>query len=203
MGGFLGIGGSSVKTDRKNVLTGFSELKNVFNFAMPFGEDTARAGTATTAAGLEDIGKAGSYWSKLLSGDRPTMEQAVAPETNQVLGQADAAKREQAGMGTARGGGTAGANQQVQDASMAKIDNLLFGARPAAAQQEAAIGGKEADIGQNQMSAALRALGLGETAASDLTGHAITSRRDSYAINKAMQNDIKQVVGDLAAVAFA
>jgi hypothetical protein len=171
------------------VLAGYGGLRDVFNFATP-------AGKAEFGAGQEDIGKASAYWSKFLSGDRATMEQAVAPETNAVLSQADAAKREQASIGTARGGGTAGANQQVQDASMAKIDNLLFSARPAAAKAEESIGGTE-------LSAALRALGLGESAASDLTGHAITSRMDSYKINKDTQNSIKQVVADLAAVAFA
>lgn len=185
------------------MLAGFGGLRDVFNFATPAGKEEFAAGNATTAQGLEDLGTSGAYWKKLISGDRATMQQAVAPETNAVLGQADAAKREQASMGTARGGGTAGANQQVQDESMAKIDNLLFGARPQAAHEEAAIGGKEADIGQSELSAALRALGIGEGAASDLTGHAITSRRDSFAINKATQDSIKQVVSDLAAVAFA
>lgn len=201
MGGFLGIGNSSAKTDRSNVLTGFSDLKNVFNFAMPFGENEAATGQATTKEGLSDLGKSSDYWSKLLSGDRSTMQQAVAPETNAVLSQADAEKRQQGSMGTARGGGVAANNQQTEDASMAKIDNLLFGARPMAAGQEAAIGGKEADIGNSQLAEAMNALGLGERSANDLTGDAIASRKESFAINKSVQSDIQGVIANLAALA--
>lgn len=185
LAGILGMGKGSAKTDRQNTLAGYGGLRDIFNFATPTGK-------AEFGAGQEDLGKASDYWTKLLSGDRATMEQAVAPETNAVLSQADAAKREQASMGTSRGGGTAGANQRIQDESMAKVDNLLFGARPAAAKAEESIGGTE-------LSAAMRALGLSETAASDLTALSSKSRQTSIDLHKAQLDEFAKMMEMAAA----
>lgn len=129
MGGFLGIGGKNSKQQNQSV----NNLENTFNY----GFDAAKG---ATAAGNESLGTAGSYFKNILSGSRPAMSQAVAPETNAVASQADATKRQASTMGTARGGGTAGAQQTAKDAAMAKIDNLLFGVRPEAAKETAQIG---------------------------------------------------------------
>lgn len=128
-----------------------------------------------------------------MSGNRPAVQQAVAPETNQVLGQTDALKRMQANIGTARGGGNAGVNRTVNDDAMSKIDNLIFGVRPQAAQavqgigaQDAGItasqagvgtqvGGEEASVGSNQIAQALSALGLGANATASAGGLQNTS----------------------------
>jgi hypothetical protein len=86
---------------------------------------------------------------------------------------------------------------------MAKIDNLIFGARPAAAQQVEGIGaqdagiagaqagvgtqvgGEQASVGQNEIAQALQALGLGASA----TGKAGDIRNTSTANNqKAFQD---------------
>lgn len=198
MGGFLGIGHSSAKTDRGNTLKGYDELQNVFNYGMDTSKKANASGTATTQAGLEDLGTAGGYWKKLLSGDRATQMQAVAPETNAVAQQGDATRRAQAEIGGARGGGTNAVAQQQQDAQMQQIDNLLFGARPAAAGQVAQIGGKEADIGGAELTRALQALGISGSSADDLTKDSMESRKTSYAINKAMQSQIQGIVSDLA-----
>lgn len=153
MGGLFGIGGSSYKTNRKFQLTGMQDLSNLFNFALPAGESTFNQGAA-------DTGTAGSYWRGILSGNRAALDASVAPERNAALAASDATKRQAATMGTARGGGVAGANRTIGDQTRAAIDNALLGARGKAAE---ALG----RTGSTELSAALNALGLGESAASD------------------------------------
>lgn len=194
MGGFLGIGGSSAKTDRGVELGGFQDLKDAFGFGMDQAKAGAATGTATTNAGVNSLSDSLSYWKKLVDGSRASMMQAIAPETTVVQAQADAAKRNIAASGTARGGGTAGAVQQVNDATQSKVDEALFGVRPEAAQQEASVGGKIADIGTRETGLANQAFGIGTTAAESLTGNARMSRTDSYAINKQTQQDIVNAI---------
>jgi len=180
MGGFLGIGGSASKTNRKEQLTSMSELHNVFNFALP----TAESGVSQ---GQGDLSTAGDYWKKLLTGNRATMEAATAPEANAIRAGSDAQKRQQAAFGTARGGGTAGANETRATDTQAKVDNLITGVRPEAAKETAKIGGAE-------LQAALNALGLGETSAIDLGKLATDAKSQSDANNAAAG----QAAGQLA-----
>lgn len=120
-----------------------------------------------------------------MSGNRTAVEQAAAPETNMALAQTDATKRQQSTMGTARSGGVASANRTSHDDALAQIDNLIFGARPGAAQQVAQnageqagitgakasvgtqTGGAESQIGLNEIQQALAALGIGANATSN------------------------------------
>lgn len=190
MGGFLGIGGSSAKTDRNQVTSGFGQLNNLFNFGMNTSQKGVAAGGSTQQAGLSGLSDANSYFKNLASGNRTAVQQAAAPEINMVQNQADAERRNQVASGTSRGGGVAGANQQQKTDTMSKIDNALFGVRPAAAQAEASTSGKIADVGSTQMEQALQALGLSTTAASDNLFGAIKSREDSYGINRQAQKDV-------------
>ena len=123
---FGNIGGSSAKRDRSEQLDAYTDLRNVFNFSMPQAK-------AETAAGASDTGAASSYWKKLLSGDRPTAMQAIAPEASAATSANDAAKRQLSASGTARGGGATAVNQQRDQDVMGKVDQLLFGARGGAA----------------------------------------------------------------------
>lgn len=212
MGGFLGIGGSSAKTDRKTELQGFGDLSNVFNFGMDTsgqeqktGQDITNQGLDVTKTGLGDLSTSDDYWKKLLSGDRTTMAQAVAPEQNAVQTQSDAGRADAARTGTARTGGTAGATQTAHDATMAKVDNLLFSARPTAATQvadigksEAGIGLGEAGVGQSELNNALGFGNLAERSASDLTSNARESRMNSFNINKQTQQDWQKFISGIA-----
>jgi hypothetical protein len=138
MGGFLGIGGVNSKQQNQSI----GNLNNLFSYG--FGQ-----GQSNVAAGNQSLGQAGSYYSSLLSGNRSALQTAMAPETNQVRSAADAQRKQQASMGTARGGGVAGANQTQQDQTNAQIDNAIFAARPAAAQGAANVGAATAGIGEN------------------------------------------------------
>lgn len=169
-------------------MAGYGDLGNIFNFGL----DSAKS---AWGAGQDAIGKAIDYWSKLTSGNRPAMLQAVAPEVNAAEASTDAQKRQQAAMGTARGGGTAGTNQQLDTAKMATIDNLLFGAQSKGAEEEGRLGSEE-------LNAALNALGTGGNAAANLTEISAQSRKTSIAAN----NQTQQQIGGLiegALTAFA
>jgi len=183
------LGGSSAKTDRGNFLGAQQDLKNVFNWALPLGQQQARTGQATTAQGVSDLGNAGGYFRKLASGDRATALQAVAPASNAALAQSDAQKNELANMGTARGGGAVGVNQQRDTNLMSQIDNMLFGARTAGAQGEAGVGQAEAGVGLGQTGQGIQAGGLATGAASDIGKQSLYSRQVSDAMHR-------QAVGD-------
>jgi len=201
MGGLLGslfstgsLGGSSAKTDRSNQLTAFSDLKNVYNWALPFGQQQARTGQATTAQGVQNLGQAGSYFGKLASGDRATALGAVAPQTNAALAQSDAEKRQLGEMGTARGGGATGFNQQRDTSLMSQIDNMLFGARTAGAQGEAGVGQAQAGVGLGETGQGLQGGALAAGAANDLGKQALASRELSEQIH---QKHVSQIAGGL------
>jgi hypothetical protein len=149
LSGFLGIGGVNSKQQNASI----GNLQNLFNFGL-------NTGQAGTSAGGANLGTAGSYYSNMLSGSRPAVLQAMAPETNTIQARADAQRRQLAATGTARGGGTAGTNQQQQTDVNAAIDNALFAARPAAAKGLT-------DVGGTQLNAANQALGIAGGAAGD------------------------------------
>lgn len=182
MSGFMGIGGSAAKTDRKQELKGFGDLSNVFNFAMP-------TATNLSASGSGGLDSSMAYFKSIMSGNRSTMMAAQAPAINATLASGDAAKRQAATSGTARGGGTAGTNQQADEKTGATIDNALFAARPAAAKEVGQLGNAE-------LSDALNALGIAGNTAGDITSLASSSRSTSNAITR-------QAIGDVASVAGA
>jgi len=191
------LGGSSANTDRSNQLTSMSDLKNVFNWALPFGQQQAKTGQGTTAAGVSDLGNAGGYFRKLASGDRATALQATAPASNAALAQSDAEKAQLANMGTARGGGVAGVNQTRDTDLMSKIDNMLFGARTAGAQGEAGVGQAEAGVGLGQTGQGIQAGGLATGAASDLGRQALYSRGLSNELHRQAVGDYSNAFGSL------
>lgn len=198
--GFLGKlfgGGSSASTDRNQTLTGYKDLSNVFNMGMDQSSKLSSTGTSTQAEGVSALQQPLSYYSKMLSGDRTALSQAIAPEANAVQAGADASKKQSANLGTARGGGVAGQNQTANDATTAKIDNALFQARPAAAQGETQVASKLADVGTSDISAALGFGNLASGAAQDLTGDSISSRMDSYKINQQTTQQVTQTIMDI------
>jgi len=200
---FSNVGGSSAKTDRSNQLTSFSDLKNVYNWALPFGQSQARTGQATTAAGTQNLGQAGSYFGKLASGDRSTALQAVAPASNAALAQSDAEKNQLANMGTARGGGAVGVNQTRDTDLMSKIDNMLFGARTAGAQGEAQVGQAQAGVGLGETGQGIQSAGLASSTAGDLGKLALYSRGQSEEIHQKHVNQLSDAFDRILAGAMA
>jgi hypothetical protein len=181
--GFLGIGGSSSGTDRKQQLAGYGDLSNVFNTGM-------QQGSATLGQGQSELGSAAGYDTKILNGDRSSIMSALSPQISSITGQGAANQRQQAAMGTSRGGGTNAADQQLQQREQGQISSAVGGAQPAAAQSLAGIGATESGLGSNL-------LGLGATGAQDLTGDAINSYRATSANNAALGQGIGQLAAGI------
>jgi hypothetical protein len=156
VGGFLGIGGINSRQQNQSV----GNLNNLFNFGMNTGKSGLSAGT-------EAQGGAQSYFQSILSGNRSANLQAAAPTTNAVLSQGDAQRRQQATMGTARGGGVASTNQTQRDAQMKQIDDALFGARGDAAKETAQIGSAETTQGLGALNTASSATSSAGNIATD------------------------------------
>lgn len=183
MGGFLGVGNSSAKTDRGNQLAGVNANWDVFNRGLPLSDAQSTAGTATTNQGLQGIGDSMAYWKKILSGNQTAVGAAAAPVVNQANQQDDAARRQQAQLGTARGGGVNAANQQAETGRMTTANNAVINAQPAAATSLEKAGTDVASVGSQQLTKALQALGLSEGAASELVDSSIKSRPASEQAN--------------------
>jgi len=165
------------------------KMKNVFNWALPQGE-------GAVAKGQEDTGKAGDYWSKILSGSRAAVSAAVAPETNAIRSGADARKRQLATSGTARGGGTNAINQQMDTDTASKVDNAIFGARPEAAKEVAGIG-------RTELGAGINLTGMAGETATNLSDIAMKSRGQSYKINQDMVGKVAGAIENAMVAIFA
>lgn len=175
------FGGSAAKTDRKNQLSGFGDLNNLFNFGF-------KSGTGETGQSQDLLGKAGGYYSKLLGGDRAATMSAVAPVTNAATAQTDATKRNISGSGTARGGGVNATTQTLEDQKRASVDTAINDAKGEAARGATAVGGTMASQASNL-------LGMGTTAATNLTDLAGSSRE----LSDALHRQKTQSVGNLVA----
>jgi hypothetical protein len=169
--GFLGIGGSASKTDRSQQLAGYGDLGNIFNTGL-------NNSNADTNAGQNDLGTAAGFNSKILNGNRSSIMSALSPQIASITGQANQAKKQQASLGTARGGGTNAGNQQQQQQVQGAISSVVGGAQPQAAKDMASIGSTETNAGQ-------QALGTAGGAAQNLTGDAADSYQTTSAQNSA------------------
>ena len=183
MGGFLGIGGSGYKTDRHEQLKSYGQLNNVFYYGM-------NQGKANESAGTNLLGQAGDYYSKLLSGNRPAVLQAVAPVANAANAQEDAQKRQLDATGTARGGGVNAVGQQLETAKNATIDNAINEARGGAAQGATQVGSVD-------VNAALRLLGLGADVAESKARISSESRAESDKHNQMVQGQVTNAIDAL------
>jgi hypothetical protein len=197
MGGLLSalfssgaIGGSSAKTDRSNELTSYSDLKNIFSYGLPFGQQTAAQGQAGYKAGQGDLGTAAGYLKSLTSGGRAATAQAIAPEVASVTSANDAAKRQLATSGTARGGGVAGVNQQRDADAQAKIDEALFNVRPKAAGELAQVGQAEGSLGLGETREGLESTAIAADAATNLGKLSSANRTQSNEIHRQAVSDI-------------
>lgn len=130
--GFFDMFKGAPKDEKKRESDTWNNLDNVFKSSFTSGVDLGQRGKEAT-------GTASSLFKGIAKGDRT----AMAPAVNAAVEGADAAKREQGQMGTARGGGMAGENQQIQDHTRQLISSLLGNAQIGAADKLAAIGSGE------------------------------------------------------------
>lgn len=204
MGGFLGIGGSSQKTDRGAQLGARQGAWNVFNWALP--EAQQLEGTAKTDLGTAktDVGTARDYWKSLLTRGRTETAAAAAPATTAALEQSDAARLEASTMGTQRTGGAAAGQREAGATTQKNIDDIinqtLQSGRTQGAQGVQAAGAIEGQLATNEMSQALSALGLSADVVNSIMTNATQSRGISNQINQQTQQQILERVAALAAL---
>ena len=176
------IGGNSAKTDRKETLKAYGDIdKNI--------KDLTTVGASQTAAGAADTGAASDYFRKIMAGDKS----AIAPEIKSITNQADAAKKELATSGTARGGGVNAATQDLNATTRGQVADVINRGRTGAAGERAKIGAQETGQG----------IGATEAAGSEATSLAAVSgenRKTSQAIHdKAVQDWANAVAAVLMA----
>lgn len=191
------LGGSSAKRDRSDYILGQERLGDVFNRSMGFGKDLYNAGRTATGQGLQDLGTSGNFFRRLTSGNRTATTQAMAPQINAAEQQGDALRRQEANLGTARGGGTAGTNQQMDTNRLAQIDNMLFGAQTGAAGELANVGRTEAGVGLGETGQGLQATGLAGNIAGTGAELAMKSRSLSDELHRQAVTDYSKAFQSL------
>ncbi len=118
----MGLFGGASKGEKKQESDTWQNLSNLFGSTYGHSEQIGQKGIGNQA-------DAAGFFKGVLSGDRTK----VAPGTNAAIDSADAAKKEQAQMGTARGGGAVGNNQQIEAHTRQLISSLLGEAQTGAA----------------------------------------------------------------------
>lgn len=171
-------------------------MQNIFNAALPESQSMFGAANAGINTALGELGQTGNYASNILSGNRQAVTQAMAPEINSVTSQANQLKKQQAAMGTSRGGGTNAGNQQLGTQTAGQVSNLIAQARPQAAQLLNQTAGTTGQIGTAQLQAAGNLLGIGGNAANAQENAANTAQQMANQQN----NMAGGAAGDLASM---
>ncbi len=200
MGGFMGIGGSSAKTDRNQTLGDYGKLNSVFSQGMAIGNQQEQAGQGMVQNAQSTLAPAESYYRNLLSAGRTDTAAEAAPAVQGALAQSDAAKREAATMGTSRSGGTAAANAEAGSKTGATIDNIinenLMGGKAAGAEGLTGVAKDKAVMGNMTLANAMQMLGLGAGAAEDTLSASINSRQ----VSDQIAQETGQAYGQMAAM---
>jgi hypothetical protein len=202
MGGFMGIGGSSAKTDRGQTLGDYGKLNNVFNLGLGYGTQQEQAGQGMVQNAQSTLQPAEAYYRSLLTAGRTQTAEQAAPAIQGALAQSDAAKREAAATGTSRSGGAAEANAEAGSKTGATIDSIinenLMGGKKAGAEGLMGVAKDKAVMGNMTLANAMQMLGLGAGASEDTLAASIGSRMDSAKLAAAQG----QAYGELAGMAM-
>jgi hypothetical protein len=172
MGGFLGIGGSSAKTDRGNQLAATQGEWNLFSYGLPTGQQQQKTGQG-------NLGQASDYFSKQRTAGRTDTAASAAPAINAQLAQSDAQKRQQSTTGTGRTGGTAELNREQGATDQSNIDNIINSTLQTN-KKEGAAG--LVQTGGLDLSNAIANLGISSSSIGDILGNATSSRGQSFDI---------------------
>lgn len=184
MGGILGIGGSSEKTDRGNQLAATQGDWSIFNYGLPTAQQQNKSGTSA-------LGTAQDYFSKLLTAGRTDTAQSAAPAINAEIAGSDAGRRKEASSGTGRTGGTAELNREQGAQTQSNIDSIIN----STLQTGKAEGAKGLEsIGSTDLSSAVANLGISSTAVNDILSNATGSRSTSNQIGQDAGSAIGQLI---------
>jgi hypothetical protein len=201
MGGFLGIGHSSGKTDRANQLSATQGQWNVFNQGMAVGTSGEASGTGTLDSAKSTLAPAEKYYQDLMTAGRTQTASNAAPAVNATLAGADATRKAEGEFGTGRSGGTVAANRTAATTSQGGIDNIinqnLVSGKAAGAQGLQSVAGQKTAIGSEELHNAMAAMGLSSGAIGDMVKTSMESRGLSFDINSATQAQWGQLIGTL------
>jgi len=195
-------GGSAARSDYSTAEQGIGGLNDISKTAMPIAKTGISTATANTQTGMGTLDAVKKYWTDILSGSRPAQMAAAAPEIN-ARNEMDAAARAKEGAyGTSRGGGTNSAAQDAETQRLTDISNSIFGTRAKAAPGLTAVGGAQAEVGLQQMTNGLRALGLSEDAIKSIINAAQGNRQTSTDINNDSMFRIGQAIATTSNTIF-
>ena len=127
-----------------NPMTQF--LQSSENNLTNIGGGAFSGGQSTYQAGLNDFGPSQQYWNDILSGNKVSMESAIAPEKSDILSQYRARRKQLAQQG-GRGGGTNEAVASSEFAQAGDVAGLLQKLRPQAAKESGGIAAQIANLG--------------------------------------------------------
>lgn len=199
--GFLGIGGSSAKTDRGNQLASTQGEWNVFNQGLGLSNQQNTTGQSQQATGQGDLSSATDYWKNLLTAGRTQTAANAAPAINATVAGADASKVQGAQFGSGRSGGTAATNAEAGTQTQSSVDNIinsnLVGGKQAAASGLAGVGSTELATGSTSISQALQSLGLSGTSANSILENSTQSSEFDQKQNAQTGAAAGQVAGQL------
>jgi hypothetical protein len=121
------------------------------------GNDLLTAGQGAYQQGLSDFGPALDYWNSILSGNKAQMENAIAPEKDDILSQYRAKRKQLAATGS-RSGGTNESVAQSEFSQAGDVASLLQKLRPQAAKESSDIAGKIGSMGLQESDMGMQAL---------------------------------------------
>lgn len=201
MSGFLGIGGSSAKTDRGNQLAATQGEWNIFSQGLEGSKAGEKTGQGDLDTAKSTLGKATDYWSKLLTAGRADTAERSAPAINATLEGATATRNAEGTFGTDRTGGTVAANREAGSKTQSKIDDIinttLNTGKEQGAQGLKGAAGLQAQIGSTELSHALSMLGLSSESVNAILSNSTQSRPISNQMNLQTQEQWGQLIGGL------
>lgn len=186
------FGGGAEKAALKE---GWRKMNQLYNYTFPLGKQTAEEGRNTITEGMNTLKSPEQYFTDILSGSRPQLMGAIAPEVNAINEVAQAGRETEGAYGTGRGGGSAAANREAETERQKATYGSIFGARPQAAESLVGIGKVKSEVGLQQFSNALRALGLSQSAIESILQSAGQSRAIGSAENKDFMKDASSSIG--------
>ena len=205
MGGFLGVGGSSAKTDRATQLSAQGGLQNIFNYGLPTGQAQQATGQTDLTSAKGTLGQAKDYFSSLMRPGRTVAAQQSAPAVQAAQAQGDAARTAAGSQGTGRTGGTAAINREAGTTTAKGIDDIISQTLQTNRKEGAAglttVAGEQAQIAQTELSNSLQLLGLSSDAVKSIMTNATASREESFKENKSTQDQWMQTIGSLLELA--
>lgn len=188
-------------TSEGDSLTQF--LRALNNYLQAQGKSTYDTGQSIFGAGANVAGQAPGtlqptidYWTKLLSGDKTAMNQAVAPTATAIGNQYDTASRS-AATSLPRGGYSSGLQASLPFQKATQIGSLFEKLQPMAAQELQGAAQTQGALGQNIANLGLGESGLGFNLFNLASNNQLTRRGQN---NQTSMNNLNNLTSGLKSV---